>query len=129
VSEVYPLKTHLANKHGGVVLVGEYLFGDSDDAGVPWCANLQSGELAWKSRASGKNSMSVAAADGCLYLHFADGTMVLAKADPEKFVETGSFAVPHGGERPSWAHPVILDGKLYLRENNAILCYDIRAKE
>jgi outer membrane protein assembly factor BamB len=33
--------------------------------------------------------------------------------------------VPNSGQRPSWAHPVILDGKLYLREHDAILCFDI----
>jgi hypothetical protein len=54
--------------------------------------------------------------------------MVLAKASPEKYEETGSFKVPHSGNRPSWAHPVIVDGKLYLREQDHILCYDIKAK-
>lgn len=52
--------------------------------------------------------------------------MVLAKPDPESYAEVGSFTIPHSGERPGWARPVILDGKLYLRENNAVLCYDIR---
>ena len=126
IDEVYPLKTQLANKHGGIVLVGDYVFGDSDDAGILFCAELMTGEIVWKKRASGRGSIAVAAADGCLYLHFANGTMVLAKATPDDFVELGSFTVPHSGERPSWAHPVILDGKLYLREHNAILCFDIR---
>jgi len=126
VEEVYPLNVELANKHGGIVLVGDYLFGDSDDAGIPFCADLMTGEIKWKSRGTGKGSIAVAAADGCLYLHYADGTMVLAKADPSEYVETSVFSVPHSGERPSWAHPVILDGKLYLREHNAILCYDVR---
>ena len=52
--------------------------------------------------------------------------MVLAKAEPQDYVEVGSFTVPGSGERPSWAHPVIADGRLYLRENNMLLCYDIR---
>ena len=54
--------------------------------------------------------------------------MVLAKVDPESFVEVSSFTIPGSGERPSWSHPVIFDGKLYLRENNTVLCYDIREK-
>ena len=126
VEEVYPLNVELANKHGGIVLVGDSLFGDSDDAGIPFCADFLTGEIQWKSRGTGKGSIAVVAADGCLYLHYADGTMVLAKADPTEYVEAGVFTVPHSGERPSWAHPVILDGRLYLREHNAILCYDIR---
>jgi hypothetical protein len=66
------------------------------------------------------------AADGRLYIHFADGTMVLAKASPEAYEEVSSFKIPKGTDRPSWAHPVILDGKLYLREQDHILCYDIK---
>ncbi len=127
IDEVYPLNKGLANKHGGIVLVGDYLFGDSDDQGIPFCAELETGKVVWKKRASGKNSAAFAAADGRLYIHFADGTLVLAKADPADYEEVGSFKVPGAGERPSWAHPVITGGRLYLRENNAILCYDIRS--
>ena len=130
MSEVYPLKKELGNKHGGVLLIGDYLYGDTDSSGVPFCANLTTGDIKWnKTRpAGGSGTFSIAAADGRLYLHFEKGTMVLAKANPEAFVEVSSFTIPGSGERPSWAHPVILDGKLYLRENNMVLCYDIREK-
>lgn len=125
VEEIYGMKTTLANKHGGVVRVGDYIYADSDDAGVPYCADLMTGEVKWKARASGKQSAAFSAADGCLYIHFANGTMVLAKASPAEYKEVGSFQVPGSGERPSWSHPVISDGKLYLRENGEILCYDV----
>jgi outer membrane protein assembly factor BamB len=128
IEEIYPINPKLANKHGGVVLVGDCLYGDSDDAGLPFCADLLTGEIKWQKRASGKRSAAFAAADGCLYIHFQDGTMVLAKADPAEYKETGSFKVPGSGERPSWSHPVIVDGKLYLREDDRILCYDVKAK-
>lgn len=126
VEEVYPLNPSLANKHGGVVLVGDYLYGDSDDAGVPFCAELMTGKEVWKKRGSGRGSAAFAAADGHLYIHFANGTLALAKASPEDYVETGSFKTAHSGDRPSWAHPVILDGKLYLREQEYISCYEIK---
>jgi outer membrane protein assembly factor BamB len=128
VEEVYPIRPNLANKHGGVILVGDYLYGDSEDQGIPFCADFMTGEEKWKKRGSGKGSASFTAADGCLYIHFASGTMVLAKASPDKYEEISSFSVPHSGSRPSWAHPVILDGKLYLREQDHILCYDIKTK-
>jgi outer membrane protein assembly factor BamB len=128
IEEVYPLNLELQNKHGGVVLVGDYLYGDFDDKGTPWCAELLSGEIKWKKRGSGTRSASVAAADGMLYFHFADGTMVLARADPGDYVEAGKFMVPGSGDRPSWSHPVILDGRLYLREQDEISCFDIREK-
>jgi hypothetical protein len=85
------------------------------------------GERKWQSRGSGKGSASFVAAADRLYIHFADGTMVLAKASPEGYEETGSFTLPGSGDRPGWSHPVVLDGKLYVREQDVIACYDVRA--
>ncbi|HEX4071545.1 MAG TPA: PQQ-binding-like beta-propeller repeat protein [Planctomycetaceae bacterium] len=129
LKQIYPLNPKMANKHGGVVLVGNYLYGDTDDSGVPFCAELMTGHIVWKHRGSGRGSAAMAAADGHLYIHYADGTMVLVPATPKGYTETGSFKVPGSGERPSWSHPVILDGKLYLREQDHVLCYDIHAKQ
>jgi outer membrane protein assembly factor BamB len=126
IETVYPLKTELSNKHGGVVLIGDYLYGDSEDRGIPWCADLMTGEVKWKSRGAGKNSASIVAADDHLYILYADGTMTLAKASPMALEEVGHFEVPGSGDRPSWAHPVLLDGHLYIREGDTILCYDVR---
>ncbi|WP_437229141.1 PQQ-binding-like beta-propeller repeat protein [Planctomicrobium sp. SH661] len=126
VEEIYPLNIKLANKHGGVVLVGDYLYGDSDDAGIPYCANLMTGEIQWAERGSGRGSASVAAADGHLYFLFSNGKICLVPANPEKYEEVSSFQVPGSGDRPSWSHPVIVGGKLYLREQDSILCYDLR---
>lgn len=128
IQEIYPVKPELANKHGGVVLVGDYIYGDSDDKGIPYCAELLTGTVKWQKRGSGSNSAAYAAADGCLYIRFASGVMVLAKASPEDYVEVGSFKVPGSGDRPSWSHPVIANGKMYLREQDVINCYDITAK-
>ena len=125
--EIYGLKTDLANKHGGIVLVGDHLYGDSDDKGIPFCAELMTGKVVWKQRGSGKGSATVASADGHLYIRYADGTVSLVKADPAGYAEVSSFKVPGSGDRPSWAHMVILDGLLYLREGDRILCYDLRA--
>jgi outer membrane protein assembly factor BamB len=123
---VYPLKPELSNKHGGVVLVGDYLYGDSEDRGIVWCADLMTGKVQWKSRGAGKDSESLVAADDHLYVHYANGTMTLVKASPKSFEEVSHFEVPGSGERPSWSHPVILDGKLYVREGDVIVCYDVR---
>lgn len=126
VEEIYPTNPQLGNKHGGVVLVGGYLYGDSEDRGTPYCADLMTGEVKWKSRGSGKKSASVTAADGNLIFRFSDGTVALVPASPEAYQEQSSFKVPGSGERPSWAHPVVVGGNLYLREGDKIFCYDVK---
>ena len=128
IEEIYGLKQDLANKHGGVVLVGDYLYGDSDDKGILFCAELMTGNVVWKQRGSGKGSASVVAADGHIYVRFADGTLALVKAAPEAYAEISAFQIPHIENRPSWSHAVVLDGRLYLREQDAIVCYDILNK-
>ncbi len=127
VKEVYPLNRALQNKHGGVVLVGDYVYGDGGDKGIPQCADLMTGEVKWKSRGAGSGSASVTAADGNLYIRYADGMMTLVKAQPTGFEEVGSFKIPNSGSRPSWSHPVVVGGKLYLREGDKILCYNVRS--
>jgi outer membrane protein assembly factor BamB len=127
VETVYPLKKELANKHGGVVLVGDYLYAGKEDQNIVFCADLMTGDIKWQDRGSGQGSAAVVAADGCVYIHYANGQMSLVKASPEKYEEVGSFMVPGSGERPSWAHPVVAGGRLYLREQDRIVCYDIRA--
>ena len=126
IKEIYGLKKELANKHGGIVLVGDHLYGDSDDAGIPFCAELMTGKIVWKKRGSGKGSATVTAADDHLYVRFADGTLALAKADPADYEELATFKIPGSDARPSWSHSVILDGRLYIREQDRIFCYDLQ---
>jgi outer membrane protein assembly factor BamB len=128
IEEIYPLKRELANRHGGVVLVGDYLYADSEQSGAPWCAELMTGKIQWKQRGPGSGSASIIAADGCLYVRFANGTMALLRATPDGHQVLGQFKIPDSGDRPSWSHPVVADGKLYLREGDTLLCYDLKAK-
>jgi outer membrane protein assembly factor BamB len=130
IDEVYGLKKTLANKHGGVVLIGDYLYGDTDSKGSVWCAELKTGTVMpnWQKKGSGRGSAAVTAADGHLYVRYDSGTMVLALAAPAGYKEVSSFKVPHSGERPSWAHPVVAGGKMFLREGDHILCYNLEAK-
>lgn len=127
IEEIYGVNPALGNKHGGVVLVGDHVYGDSEDSGIPFCAELMTGKVVWKNRGSGSGSASVVAADGHLYFRYANGKMTLVKASPESLQEVGSFTIPGDHGRPSWSHPVILDGKLYLREGDKLLCYDLKA--
>ncbi len=118
------------NKHGGVLLVGEHLYGWSD--GGNWtCQDFKTGEVTWKDRGIGRGS--VTCADGLLYCYSErDGTVALVEASAkEKWKEHGSFKIPRQNMvRKSdriWTHPVVANGKLYLRDQDLIFCYDIKA--
>jgi len=130
VDEIYGYKPAMNNKHGGIVLIGDYLYGDTDSNGKVWCGKLMTGEQqqGWKVSGSGKGSAAITAADGYLYVRYDSGTIALVKATPDGYKESGSFKVPHSGSRPSWSHPVVIGGKLYLREGDWILCYDLKTK-
>lgn len=127
VEEIY-FKSELTNKHGGVVKVGDYVYGDTDDSGRPFCAEVKTGKVKWvrKNQGDGGGSASVTYADNRLYFHYDNGTMALVKAVADDYEEVGSFQPKRSGH--SWAHPVVSDGRLYLREGDLLHCYDVRKK-
>lgn len=120
----------MKNHHGGVIQIGDHLYGHSDGPG--WvCQDFKSGAEVWASKALGKGAVS--AADGMLYcVEEGSGTVVLALASPKAWEEKGRFKLdPQTTQRSPdgriWTHPVISNGKLYLRDQELIYCYDIRA--
>jgi outer membrane protein assembly factor BamB len=127
--EVY-FRRELTNKHGGVIRVGDYLYGDTDDQGRPFCAEFKTGKVLWKrerDQGHGGGSTAVTAADGRLYFHYEDGWVVLADASPAGYKEHGAFKAPKRSGQ-SWAHPVVSGGRLYIREGDLLYCYDVREK-
>jgi outer membrane protein assembly factor BamB len=127
--EVYFLPPEtMQNHHGGVVLHDGYLYtGTGHNRGFPLAVELETGAVAWGPiRNAGKNSAAVAYADGHLYMRYQNGLMLLVEATPEEYREKGSFMIPDVVEE-SWAHPVVVDGRLYLREQGDLHCYDIAA--
>lgn len=115
------------NHHGGVVLVDGYLYGgNGQNNGMPTCIELKTGKLMWKERGPGGGSAAVLYADGHLYFRYEDRTMALIEATSQALKVKSTFKLPTS-DGPSWPHPVILDGKLYLRHNDTLLCYDITA--
>jgi len=113
------------NHHGGVVLIGDYLYGgDGQNKGGPVCMNFMTGEIAWKPSAPAGGSAAVLYADGHLIFRYDKGPVFLIEATPEEFRVKGSFT-PVQGDGPAWPHPVIHDGKLYLRHQDILACYDL----
>ena len=123
----YKKSNELQNHHGGVVLVGDNLFfGHGHNKGFPVCVNLRSGRSLWQqTRGAGSGSAAIVCADGHLYFRYEDGTMALIEADPSAYKLKGSFKIAANNGK-SWPHPVIQDGLLYLRDQDELLCYDIR---
>lgn len=129
VTEVYANKT-MKNHHGGVILVGDHLYGYSD--GVGWlCQEFKTGNQVWAERNKlGKGATGCA--DGMLYcLDEGNGTVVLIDASPNGWSEHGRFKLDPQTKIRSpqghiWTHPVIANGKLYLRDQDLIYCYNVK---
>ena len=127
--EVYENKI-MKNHHGGVILVGDHLYGYSD--GLGWvCQDFETGEQVWAEKnALGKGA--VACADGMLYcVDEGSGEVVLIEASPKGWNEKGRFKLdPQSEYRSSrgkiWTHPTIANGKLYLRDQEIVYCFNIK---
>jgi outer membrane protein assembly factor BamB len=122
-----PAKT-FQNHHGGMVLVGNHIYsGNGQSKGFPICIEFTTGKVAWGGdiRNAGTGSAAVAYADGNLYYRYQNGVVMLIQATPEGYHEKGSFTIPDV-VKPSWSHPVIVGGRLYLREQDMLYVYDVR---
>jgi outer membrane protein assembly factor BamB len=130
--EVYylPAKT-LQNHHGGLVLIGDHIYGGhGHNRGTPICVEMATGKVAWGGEGAatthgGTGSAAVTSADGHLYFRYQNGRMVLIDATPTGLQVKGAFTIPNV-EHPSWSHPVVAGGKLYLREQDNLYVYELK---
>lgn len=126
--EVYFLDAKtLQNHHGGMVLVGDYIYGGTGhNAGFPVCVDWRNGKIVWHGgRGPGSGSAAVVYADGYFYLRYQNGVLAQIKATPEGYKLEGTLEIP-SADKPSWPHPVVVGGKLYVREQDNLYCYDLR---
>ena len=127
VEEQYFLKGgQLQNHHGGMVMLGDYIYGGhGHNQGLPFCLEWKTGKFSWgPERGVGGGSAAVLYADGRLYFRYESGELALVEATPSGYKLLSSFRPQIGGN--GWPHPVIYHGRLYLRGNDQILCYDIK---
>ena len=124
------LNKDLENHHGGVIRIGDYLYGHSNKSG--WtCMAFADGTVKWAEKGALEKG-ALTSADGMLYcLGEKTGTVVLAEASPNGWSEKGRFKLdPQTTIRSTsgaiWTHPVVSNGKLYLRDQNYIYCYDVK---
>src|SRR5215468_616715 len=111
------------NRHGGVVVVNGYIYGFSEP--LLTCIEFATGKKMWANRSVGKGSLTYA--DGMLYLLSETNVVGLAEANPNAYVEKGRFSIADQG-RNSWAHPVVIGGKLYIRNQGTLTAYDVKAR-
>lgn len=125
--EVY-FTSNMQNHHGGMVVVDGALYGANggNGGGFLACLDYQTGDVLWRERSAQKGALAMA--DGLLYLRTEDGTVLLIEPSKEEYVEKGRFEQPGRTDSPAWAHPVIANGKLYIRDHDLLLCYDVAAK-
>jgi outer membrane protein assembly factor BamB len=127
--KVYDNKV-MKNKHGGVILIGDHLFGQSDGVGWMW-QDFATGKQLWREREA-LSAGAVGYADGMFYCVGEDnGDVVLVEPSDEEWKEAGRFRLePQSDQRKErgkiWTHPVICDGRLYLRDQNLVYCFDVR---
>jgi outer membrane protein assembly factor BamB len=123
----------MENHHGGVILHDGALFGSNGGNGGGYliCLDFQTGEILWNERDSDKRRVrkgSVAFADGRIYYRTEEGDLILIEPSRKEYLERGRFEQPERTKLPAWAHPVIANGKLYIRDQDTLFCYDVKAK-
>jgi outer membrane protein assembly factor BamB len=130
VEEIYFTKS-FQSFYGGLVTLGEHVYaghGASFSTAQPACFHWKTGQIAWQQKGPGQGAVATIAADGHLYFRFADGLVVMAEATPEAFREKGRLAPLERTTLPVWSVPVIAEGRMFLRDQQNLFCYDLRAE-
>lgn len=125
----YKPSRDLQNHHGGMILIGQNVYmGHGHNNGFPVCFPLATGRPLWgPDRGAGTGSAAVLYAEGHLYFRYENAVMALVEASPTGYKLKGKFKIGiHHAQ--SWAHPVIWNGHLYLRDQHELICYDLRKK-
>ncbi len=120
--EIY-FTREMQNHHGGIVLVNGTMYGSNN--AILTALDFNTGRMAWRHRSVGKGAVSYA--DGHLYVLGENNVVGLVEATPTEYREKGRFQIRDQGW-PSWAHPAIAGGRLYLRNQGTLTAYDIRAR-
>jgi outer membrane protein assembly factor BamB len=121
--EVYFTK-EMRNHHATSILIGDHLYGFSSSILV--AMRFDTGEVAWRDRSVGKGSLTYA--DGNLYAFSENGVVGLVEANATAYREKGRFRIQQGS-LPTWTHPVVAGGRLYLRDQDTIYAFDVKEKK
>lgn len=126
--EVY-FTSSMQNHHGGMIVLDGLLYGANGGNGGGYlsCLDFRTGDVVWRDRKGPKGSLLLA--DGRLYLRGEDdGEVLLIEPSKDGLVERGRFEQPDRSSAMAWAHPIVANGKLYIRDQGLLLCYDVSAE-
>lgn len=121
-SEVY-FTREMKNHHSTSVLVDDVLYGFNSS--ILTAMRFRTGQVLWRHRSVGKGSLIFA--DKLLYVLSEEGVLALVEARPDQYREVSRFEIP-SGQFPTWAPPVIADGRLYVREQDRLMSFDVGAR-
>jgi len=116
----------LEPQHGGMLLLDGHLYGACRQAKLgPWvCLEAASGRRLYAEAGVGPGSLTYA--DGHIYALNQKGIMALIEATPTRFKLICQFKLPAQGQGPTWAHPVVAHGRLYIRHDDFLYCYNVK---
>ena len=122
---------NIENHHGGVLLIDGGLYGSNggNSGGYLVCLDFETGDVLWNERDLDKRRVtkgSVAFADGRIYYRTEEGPVVLIEPSRKEYLERGRFDQPERTDKPAWTHPVIANGKLFIRDQDALFCYNVK---
>jgi outer membrane protein assembly factor BamB len=121
----------LQNHHGQMILKDGYIYcGHGHNNGLPICVELDSGNVIWggSDRGPGTGSAAIIYADGHLIFRYQSGEVALIEATPSAYRLQGSFKPAYISKNPCWSQPVVIGGRMYLRDQDKLMCYDVRAE-
>jgi len=121
----------MENHHGGVLIIDGAVYGANGGNGGGYiaCLDFKTGDVLWNEADSEKRRLkkgSVAFADGRIYYRTEQGAVVLIEPSRTEYLERGRFDQPSRTGSPAWAHPVVANGKLYLRDQDTLFCYNVK---
>jgi outer membrane protein assembly factor BamB len=114
----------LDNHHGGIMYLDGYIYGTGHNKKGWFCLDFKTGDTVFREIDGGKGAFMFA--DGMFYYLTEKGMMNLVKPSPGSFKKVSSFQVPRGGKGHYWAHPVVCDGRLYVRHDDSLYVYKIK---
>jgi outer membrane protein assembly factor BamB len=116
----------MQNHHGGVILHDGMIYGCNNPKDLT-CLDFKNGDVKWSDKTAGKCSLLYA--DGMLYCRDENGPISLVEATPNGFKSKGRFDQPDRSKVNSWPYLVIVNGMMYVRDQDVLLCYDLRVKK